>query len=567
MLIILLSELFLVALIVLVLPRVKVLRGWRPKMFRPLQKALQTRPWLATCLAALFSLLINAVLTLIQPPAPEVHDEFSYLLAADTFSHGRLTNPTHPLWEHFESFHIIQQPTYASKYPPGQGLLLALGQSLTGKPIVGSWLGVALMVAAVSWMFQGWMPFRWALFGSVLFAANAGLYLFWGQTYWGGELPLAGAALALGAMPRLVRTRHIRDAVIMASGISLLAMTRPYEGMLFTSLIGLATCWRLYKSQVSIREACLKIMLPGATVLLLMFTFLFYYNSTVTGDVKTFPYMVHHQQYEVSPFFLWESPPATGKTFVHSVLARFHQQEMMASFHQQQELPGFLRIKLQHLFFVWLQFGNVVLALAIFFCCHRGAFRKCFPWMAGFVFLLLALLATPWWLQGHYFAASAPFLLLIILTGLRHIRVAWKRRGRWVLAGLTAMYIGVFVFRLTLYAAAEPNQWQHHRARLVQQLNTTPGHDLVVVRYHKNHNPHQEWVYNAADLDGSQIVWAREMDPARNRRLLNYYKNRRIWLLLADADPPQLIEHKPQKPKSSPSNPSPKPAETVVQSR
>ena len=87
---------------------------------------------------------------LVGIPEPKFHDEFSYLLAADTFAHGRLTNPTHPMWIHFESFHIIHQPTSHVQISACPGIVLAIGQLIAGHPIVGVWMSFGVMCAAVS---------------------------------------------------------------------------------------------------------------------------------------------------------------------------------------------------------------------------------------------------------------------------------------------------------------------------------------------------------------------------------------------------------------------------------
>jgi hypothetical protein len=66
---------------------------------------------------------------------------------------------------------------------------------------------------------------------------------------------------------------------------------------------------------------------------------------------------------------------------------------------------------------------------------------------------------------------------------------------------------------------------------------------LIVVRYDQDHNVHDEWVYNVAEIDSAKVLWARELDPAQNAKLFAYFRDRHIWLVEPDTDNTELIPY------------------------
>src|SRR3954453_16825377 len=206
-----------------------------------------------------FLLLRIAMLPLAPIPLPFIPDDFSFLLAADTYASGHLANATPAMWMHFESMHIDMHPTYMSMYFPAQGLLMAAGKVLFGHPWFAVLLSAALMCSGIRWMLQAWLPPGWALLGSMLAVVRIGLFSYWLNTYTGGATIAAlGGALVLGAFPRYTRSMRLRHACLLATGIVPLMFSPPYEGMLLCLPVMAYLIWWVHKRDSVDRHTLLR---------------------------------------------------------------------------------------------------------------------------------------------------------------------------------------------------------------------------------------------------------------------------------------------------------------------
>ena len=259
---------------------------------------LARRHWTILLPAAFAAVVRLALLPWMGEPLPATQDEFSYLLAGDTFSHGRLTNPMHPLWRFFETMHVLSVPTYASKYQAGPAVFLALGERAFGHPFFGVILETALFVAAVTWMLRAWAPPGFSLTGGLLTAIEFGAGHYWLESYFGSEASAAGAALVIGALGRIRSQGRLTMEWPLAAGIVLIWFTRPFEGGFLVLAVGFVLLWSLVRHRVSVNATFMAVLAAcGMATLALQG----YYDYRVTGSATTLPYSLDERQYSYAP--------------------------------------------------------------------------------------------------------------------------------------------------------------------------------------------------------------------------------------------------------------------------
>ncbi len=543
----LLAELFLVTGLLLLWARIgsplwlrAFGRRWRQFAARPVLSLLAP--------AAGVVLLRLLLLPLVEVPYPQLaRDEFSYLLGADTFASGRLTNPPHPHFESFQSPHIIFHPTYASKYPPGQALVLGLGEWMV-HPWAGVLLSVGALILAAGWAARGWLPPSYALLATTLLALRVGLLSYWANSYWGGAVAAVGGALLLGALARLRNGPKLAPGILLGVGLGIMALSRPLEGFIFS--VAALSVWA-FPLLAGRRGARFRPLIPAlacsAAVVSATLMWLAYYQYAVTGDPLRTPYQVWNDAHQSDGVNFRGEP-------INAAYERFVEWSRQSANEYSSVSKRAGRIGFLLLAFYWCPLlGVFVVSSAPWLVADR---RVRLIVLAVFATLLIWLIAVKLGAFSHYIAPlTAGFLILgvqgirIFVAGVRRRFPRYRVSPTLLLAGLPVLLLGVNL--LGLYLRSTDRLWttpfydtgwccppgSSERARVERFLSSQPGRHLIFVRNPAEGMAGTEWVYNEASIDSAKIVWAREVSAEADCALRDYYSDRQVWITYVDEAP------------------------------
>lgn len=458
-------------------------------------------------------------------PLPQFHDDFAYLLDADTFVHGRLSNPTPPLWQHFETMHVLFVPRYIAKFPIGQGLIFAAGTVLFGHPLRAMWLIAAAACAAIWWALRVWTTPALALLGGIAAAVHP-TFLDWTESYHGAALAALGGGLLLAGAGKMRTKATIGISAVMGVGTVFLALSRPYEGLIYTIAIAVLLL-------IDFRREMLRAAPAGLAIAAAGLLFIAWDNHSITGSPFVLPYSVYEQQYDPAPNFLWE-PARPMPQYRNQEMAFVYRVFYLGQYKRVHAPGGLWDETLKKIDVIeramlgrpasrifenaWPLFWILLVGLALVLRQDADARRLAIALLI-FAFAPFSII---WWMELHYLAPAAALAACLIVLGVR------RTYAFSPILGLAILVLFFANAGATWWSWIRTPQdgFEPRRRQYAQSILAQGGKHLVIVAQDVS-----DAVYNGADLDRAPIVWARDLGPAADARLRAHYRDRTVWWL------------------------------------
>ena len=220
---------------------------------------------------------------------PVFHDEASYLLQAETFAHLRWAMASPPLPSFFEQFHVFVTPTFASKYPPGHGILLVPGiwLGLPGLvPLLFNGLAAAILFVLVRRVTNGWVAL-------ITFALWLPMQenLWFRASYFSEITTSVLWLLGWFALLKWRETAQQRWLSTVAACTAWMAITRPLTALAFALPVGAVVLWDIS------RQRKWRSLVYPAVLGLAILCLLPVWNAKTTGNWRETPYGLYSKIY------------------------------------------------------------------------------------------------------------------------------------------------------------------------------------------------------------------------------------------------------------------------------
>ena len=350
----------------------------------------------------------------------------------------------------------------------------------------------------------------------------------------------------------------------MGIGFAILANTRPYESVFFCLPIAIALIvWTIGRSAPEFSVLVRRTVIPLTVVVALVLAAMGYYFWRVTGSPFRIPYQVNMAAYHLV-YFPWQKLTPDAE-YHHAVMREFYQGPPVVGQYRRARLHPLLWLlakPLPHLIFF---LGPALLMPVIVWLTVRpcGTLAKSFSSKTRFLIMLccvtmIGMMLPVYIPPAHYAAPMTAAIYALLLQSMRYVRL-WQSNGQPSGLFLVRAVVVICLALLPVRAAASLlhipvpvtviHTWYtedvHNldRANVLNQLEREPGQHLVIVRYSPDHEILGEWVYNRADIDNAKVVWARDMGAERNAELIQYFKDRHVWLLEPDNKPPKRFAY------------------------